>query len=297
MPSHPRLANLDYDTLQQHFSMPMAEAAKAFGVCLTFFKKLCRRNGIQRWPHRKLKSLQAKIVDLQTRLEDSPNPRPDNHIRQSIEELQGLNSSEPEASAAPESAVECLALLGTSEVSPMEDGYTTPSSSEHCNLSANTQTVAAGSHGGQEATYQELRHYFTLPMTEAAKKFGVSLTLFKKICRNAGVERWPHRKLKSLTSKLEDLKQRLGHENRGKGEAELRAKLDELRCLDVDLGEDSQSSCHAREEVVEHSSEVKEETWEERDWGEEEEERGAFYLAMFSKICARDQVQFDTAVL
>eukprot|EP00658_Telonema_sp_P-2_P052729 TRINITY_DN4099_c0_g1_i2.p1 TRINITY_DN4099_c0_g1~~TRINITY_DN4099_c0_g1_i2.p1 ORF type:complete len:102 (-),score=36.65 TRINITY_DN4099_c0_g1_i2:41-346(-) len=77
---------------------------------------------------------------------------------------------------------------------------------------------------------------------------------FKKICRNAGVERWPHRKLKSLTSKLEDLKQRLGHENRGKGEAELRAKLDELRCLDVDLGEDSPVSyTHLRaHETPEH---------------------------------------------
>ena len=43
-----QIDSIDYDTLQAHFSMPMAEAAKKFGVSLTLFKRICRKNGIQR---------------------------------------------------------------------------------------------------------------------------------------------------------------------------------------------------------------------------------------------------------
>lgn len=56
---------IEFADLQAHFHLPMAEVARRFGVCTTFFKKMCRIHGIRRWPYRKLKSLQKKIIHLQ----------------------------------------------------------------------------------------------------------------------------------------------------------------------------------------------------------------------------------------
>jgi len=39
--------------------------AKELGVCATVLKKICRRNGIPRWPHRKIKSLDKMIATLE----------------------------------------------------------------------------------------------------------------------------------------------------------------------------------------------------------------------------------------
>ena len=49
-------AKLDLPTLEAHFHLPMQEVAKKFGVCMTFFKKMCRQLGIKRWPYRKVSS-------------------------------------------------------------------------------------------------------------------------------------------------------------------------------------------------------------------------------------------------
>ena len=38
--------------------------------------------------------------------------------------------------------------------------------------------------------------YFHLPIQLASRKLGISQTLLKKICRNNGIERWPHRKVR-----------------------------------------------------------------------------------------------------
>jgi len=70
MPFQPKQHNIDFDVLQNHFHLPMAQVAKKFDVCLTFFKKICRQHGIKRWPYRKLKSLEKKIVTIQERVED-----------------------------------------------------------------------------------------------------------------------------------------------------------------------------------------------------------------------------------
>lgn len=42
------------------------------GVCTTMLKKVCRRNGIPRWPYRKIKSLDTMIATLQVALEKNP---------------------------------------------------------------------------------------------------------------------------------------------------------------------------------------------------------------------------------
>jgi len=48
------------DVLQSHFHLPMADVARKFEVCPTYFKRICRSHGIMRWPYRKLKSMKSK---------------------------------------------------------------------------------------------------------------------------------------------------------------------------------------------------------------------------------------------
>ncbi|CAN8302108.1 unnamed protein product [Cochlearia groenlandica] len=52
----------------------------------------------------------------------------------------------------------------------------------------------------------EIRKYFDRPIVKAAKELNVGLTVLKKRCRELGVYRWPHRKLKSLNSLINNLK-------------------------------------------------------------------------------------------
>mmetsp|Transcript_25462 Transcript_25462/g.41908 ORF Transcript_25462/g.41908 Transcript_25462/m.41908 type:complete len:507 (+) Transcript_25462:223-1743(+) len=47
--------HVNLEDLVRHFSMPLEKAAKQLGVCPTTLKKLCRQNGIRRWPCRKLR--------------------------------------------------------------------------------------------------------------------------------------------------------------------------------------------------------------------------------------------------
>lgn len=61
-PSHPspegaRGRILTYHDLARCFHLPINTAARELGVCVTALKKQCRKHGVQRWPHRKLKSL------------------------------------------------------------------------------------------------------------------------------------------------------------------------------------------------------------------------------------------------
>ncbi|GJQ11969.1 hypothetical protein GpartN1_g3760.t1 [Galdieria partita] len=65
---HPsrRRERIDWNTLKNHFHLPMNEASAKLGVCVTVLKKICRRFGISRWPHRKLKSV-ARHIERQER--------------------------------------------------------------------------------------------------------------------------------------------------------------------------------------------------------------------------------------
>ena len=52
---------------------------------------------------------------------------------------------------------------------------------------------------------EDLAKYFDLPIVEASKNLKVGLTVLKKKCREFGIPRWPHRKIKSLDSLIRDL--------------------------------------------------------------------------------------------
>ena len=60
-----RIANIALSDLAKYFDLPIEEASRNLNVGLTVLKKKCREFGIPRWPHRKIKSLDSLIRDLQ----------------------------------------------------------------------------------------------------------------------------------------------------------------------------------------------------------------------------------------
>ncbi|XP_021729167.1 protein RKD4-like [Chenopodium quinoa] len=55
--------------------------------------------------------------------------------------------------------------------------------------------------------YEEIRKYFDLPISKAAKELNVGLTVLKKRCRELNIKRWPHRKIKSLEALINSVKE------------------------------------------------------------------------------------------
>ncbi|XP_059669391.1 protein RKD4 [Cornus florida] len=53
---------------------------------------------------------------------------------------------------------------------------------------------------------EEIQKYFDIPITKAAKELNVGLTVLKKRCRELNITRWPHRKLKSLKTLIDNVK-------------------------------------------------------------------------------------------
>jgi hypothetical protein len=45
---------ITFEQLSKYFHLPINDVAKELGICATMLKKICRRNGIPRWPHRKV---------------------------------------------------------------------------------------------------------------------------------------------------------------------------------------------------------------------------------------------------
>ena len=60
---------LTFEEVSHCFYMPIRQAAKELNVGVTLLKKSCRKLGIPRWPHRKLKSLQTLVKNVKVRLE------------------------------------------------------------------------------------------------------------------------------------------------------------------------------------------------------------------------------------
>ncbi|CAI5707434.1 hypothetical protein KXD40_007696 [Peronospora effusa] len=56
--------NITFDMLEPHFERPLHQAADSFCVCTTLLKKICRRNGINNWPYRKICGLRKSIASM-----------------------------------------------------------------------------------------------------------------------------------------------------------------------------------------------------------------------------------------
>ncbi|XP_022132648.1 protein RKD5 [Momordica charantia] len=60
-------------------------------------------------------------------------------------------------------------------------------------------------------TLSDLAKYFDLPITEASRNLNVGLTVLKRKCREFGIHRWPHRKIKSIDGLIRDLQEEAKH--------------------------------------------------------------------------------------
>ncbi|KAG5251119.1 RWP-RK domain-containing family protein [Salix suchowensis] len=58
-----------------------------------------------------------------------------------------------------------------------------------------------------ELELEEIQKHFNKPITQAAREMKVGLTVLKKRCREFRIMRWPHRKIKSLTSLINNVKE------------------------------------------------------------------------------------------
>lgn len=76
-------------------------------------------------------------------------------------------------------------------------------------------------------TFELVSQYFYMPITQAARELNVGLTVLKKKCRELGIPRWPHRKLKNLQTLINDVEvlQEAGKANDGE---QLRAMVEML---------------------------------------------------------------------
>ena len=62
-----KVESIDFEEIRKYFNMPISMAAKELNVGLTVLKKRCRELNIKRWPHRKIKSLEALITSVKVR--------------------------------------------------------------------------------------------------------------------------------------------------------------------------------------------------------------------------------------
>ncbi|MED6133781.1 hypothetical protein PIB30_031444 [Stylosanthes scabra] len=58
----------------------------------------------------------------------------------------------------------------------------------------------------------DLVKYFDLPIVEASRSLNIGLTVLKRKCREFGIPRWPHRKIKSLDNLIHDLEEEAKHQ-------------------------------------------------------------------------------------
>ena len=59
------IARITLSDLAKNFGVPITEASRNLNLGLTVLKRKCREFGIHRWPHRKIKSIDGLIRDLQ----------------------------------------------------------------------------------------------------------------------------------------------------------------------------------------------------------------------------------------
>ncbi|CAN6198224.1 unnamed protein product [Urochloa humidicola] len=83
----PEESALTFELVSQYFYMPIMQAARELNVGLTLLKKRCRELGIPRWPHRKMKSLQSLINNVQV-LQEAGKATGQEQLREMVAMLQ-----------------------------------------------------------------------------------------------------------------------------------------------------------------------------------------------------------------
>ncbi|XP_057440123.1 uncharacterized protein LOC130731997 [Lotus japonicus] len=78
--------------------------------------------------------------------------------------------------------------------------------------SSSSSRVSVKKSCSRKLEFAEIKKHFGVKISEAAKNMNVGLTFLKRRCRELKIMRWPHRKLKSLNSLIDNVKE-LGFEN------------------------------------------------------------------------------------
>ncbi|GLT75965.1 hypothetical protein SLA2020_476540 [Shorea laevis] len=63
-----RAGKMKLKDVGNYFHLPIEEAAKKMRLCPTVVKKICRRDGLTRWPHRKIKSMERQMSNWASNL-------------------------------------------------------------------------------------------------------------------------------------------------------------------------------------------------------------------------------------
>uniref|UniRef100_A0ACD5UTE2 Uncharacterized protein n=1 Tax=Avena sativa TaxID=4498 RepID=A0ACD5UTE2_AVESA len=78
-------------------------------------------------------------------------------------------------------------------------------------------------------TLADIAQYFHLPIREASKILKIGVSILKRKCRQYGIPRWPHRKIKSLDSLINDLEYVIDDTERDEVQQEKRKKEEEYK--------------------------------------------------------------------
>ncbi|KAG5179367.1 RWP-RK domain-containing protein, partial [Tribonema minus] len=63
----------------------------------------------------------------------------------------------------------------------------------------------------QRVSLAVLEGCYNIPLTAAAKKLKVSNTMLKKLCRRYGIQRWPHRQIRSIDKEMQKHQEMRAH--------------------------------------------------------------------------------------
>ncbi|CAN8255303.1 unnamed protein product [Cochlearia groenlandica] len=76
---------------------------------------------------------------------------------------------------------------------------------------------------------KDMSMYFHLPLTEAARRLRLCITVVKSICRKGGLNRWPYRKMKCLHKKIDSMKSVLRSTTDVEAKAHARQEIEKLK--------------------------------------------------------------------
>ncbi|KAI3468078.1 hypothetical protein Pfo_024741 [Paulownia fortunei] len=81
-----RTGKMKVRDLAAYFHLPISSASKEMNICPSALKSICRKEGLLRWPHRKIKSIKSKI----SKLKQSLNSNDANERARALTEIQEL---------------------------------------------------------------------------------------------------------------------------------------------------------------------------------------------------------------
>ncbi|KAG7396599.1 hypothetical protein PHYBOEH_002019 [Phytophthora boehmeriae] len=83
-------SSITLDMLRPHFEEPLAKVAATFGICVTLLKKICRRHGITRWPHRQITGLRKSISSMEHAIDYFDGDRRESYAEQLLKQKNKL---------------------------------------------------------------------------------------------------------------------------------------------------------------------------------------------------------------